>query len=192
MVDRKRPRTNVSWIVRLFLGLSEFSSIAQKPRLEMYRTVDVVGLLVSGGCFILALGLGHLASGSTSHVGARRGHPAGARSHPRGYNGNVGGDERGPDTGHDGRSSEAAAAARAARCAPALGESPLRSPFPVACALAIICPLWGAANPMQCHECDAVLPPEARFCFSCGARLEPDAPESTVDALLETLKKAIG
>lgn len=96
MVDRKRPRTNVSWIVPLFLGLSEFSSIAQKPRLEMYRTVDVVGLLVSGGCFILALGLGHLASGSTSHCGARRGHPAGARSHPRGYNGNVGGDERRP------------------------------------------------------------------------------------------------
>src|SRR5215813_9428658 len=97
-----------------------------------------------------------------------------------------------PDARHDGRSSEAAAAARAARCAPTLRESPLRSPFPVACALAIIRPLWGAANPMQCHECDAVLPPEARFCFSCGARLEPDAPESTVDALLETLKKAIG
>src|SRR5262249_39410485 len=75
--------------------------------------------------------------------------------------------------------------------APGLGESPLRSPFPVACALAIIRPLWGAANPMQCHECDAVLPPEARFCFSCGARLEPDAPDSTVDPLLETLKKAI-
>jgi protein kinase-like protein len=45
---------------------------------------------------------------------------------------------------------------------------------------------------MQCHECDAVLPPEARFCFSCGARVEPDAPDSTVDPLLETLKKAIG
>jgi hypothetical protein len=27
------------------------------------------------------VGAGHLASGSTSHVGARRGHPAGARSH---------------------------------------------------------------------------------------------------------------
>jgi hypothetical protein len=70
----------VAWIIPLFLGLSEFSSIAQKPRFEMYRTVDVVGLLVYGGCFILALA-GHLASGSTSHVGARRGHPAGARSH---------------------------------------------------------------------------------------------------------------
>ena|SRR5215510_11663567 len=57
MVDRKRPRPNVAWIIPLFLGLSEFSSIPQKPRLEMYRTVDVVGLLVSGGCFILASGL---------------------------------------------------------------------------------------------------------------------------------------
>src|SRR5262245_40776011 len=56
MVDCKRPRTNAAWIIRLFLRLSEFSSIAQRPRLEMYRTVDVVGLF-SGGCFILALGL---------------------------------------------------------------------------------------------------------------------------------------
>jgi serine/threonine protein kinase len=45
---------------------------------------------------------------------------------------------------------------------------------------------------MQCRECDAVLPPEARFCLSCGARVEPDAPDSTVDPLFETLKKAIG
>jgi serine/threonine protein kinase len=45
---------------------------------------------------------------------------------------------------------------------------------------------------MQCHECDAVLPPEARFCLSCGARVEPDAPDSTVDPLFEILKKAIG
>jgi len=50
-------RPNVAWIIPLFLGLSEFSSIAQKPRFELYRTVDVVGLLVSGGCFIPALGL---------------------------------------------------------------------------------------------------------------------------------------
>jgi len=44
-------------MLETLLGLSEFSSIAQKPRFEMYRTVDVVGLLVYGGCFILALGL---------------------------------------------------------------------------------------------------------------------------------------
>ena len=45
---------------------------------------------------------------------------------------------------------------------------------------------------MKCRDCDAVLPPEARFCLSCGARVEPDAPDSTVDPLFETLKKAIG
>jgi serine/threonine protein kinase len=45
---------------------------------------------------------------------------------------------------------------------------------------------------MQCRECDAVLPAEARFCLSCGARVEPEAPDSTIDPLLETLKKAIG
>src|SRR6185436_317848 len=45
---------------------------------------------------------------------------------------------------------------------------------------------------MQCRDCDAALPPEARFCLSCGARVEPEAPNSTVDPLFETLKKAIG
>jgi serine/threonine protein kinase len=45
---------------------------------------------------------------------------------------------------------------------------------------------------MQCRECDAVLPPEARFCLSCGARIEPEAPDSTIDPLRETLTKAIG
>jgi serine/threonine protein kinase len=44
---------------------------------------------------------------------------------------------------------------------------------------------------MQCRDCDAVLPPEARFCLSCGARVEPAA-DPTVDPLFETLKKAIG
>jgi hypothetical protein len=39
-----------------FLACPNFQHRA-KPRFEMYRTVDVVGLLVSGGCFILALGL---------------------------------------------------------------------------------------------------------------------------------------
>jgi len=45
---------------------------------------------------------------------------------------------------------------------------------------------------MQCRDCDTALPPDARFCLSCGARIEPDAPDSTVDPLFETLKKAIG
>src|SRR5262249_31480876 len=45
---------------------------------------------------------------------------------------------------------------------------------------------------MQCRECDAVLPAEARFCLSCGARVDPEAPDSTIDPLLEPLKKGIG
>ena len=45
---------------------------------------------------------------------------------------------------------------------------------------------------MQCRECDAVLPTEARFCLSCGARVEREKPDSTVDPLFETLNKAIG
>src|ERR1041384_3407175 len=59
--------------------------------------------------------------------------------------------------------------------------------------MAILLPLGGNQIPtMQCRDCDAVLPPEARFCLSCGARVEPTAPDSTVDPLFETLKKAIG
>src|SRR5437763_340372 len=44
---------------------------------------------------------------------------------------------------------------------------------------------------MPCHECQAVLPPEARFCLSCGARV-PVAAETSADPLLETLDAAIG
>ena len=45
---------------------------------------------------------------------------------------------------------------------------------------------------MQCRECDVVLPPEARFCLSCGTRVERAGPDSTADPLFETLNKAIG
>src|SRR3954468_24533516 len=45
---------------------------------------------------------------------------------------------------------------------------------------------------MLCRECSAILPAEARFCLSCGTRVEVVAPDSAVDPLLETLKKAIG
>ena len=45
---------------------------------------------------------------------------------------------------------------------------------------------------MQCHQCKAVLPPEARFCLSCGTRIEAARPEADVDPLLEALTKAIG
>jgi serine/threonine protein kinase len=45
---------------------------------------------------------------------------------------------------------------------------------------------------VQCHQCKAVLPPEARFCLSCGTRIEAAKPEAHVDPLLEVLTKAIG
>ncbi len=45
---------------------------------------------------------------------------------------------------------------------------------------------------MECHQCKAVLPPEARFCLSCGKRIEPAVPVADVDPLLEALTKAIG
>ena len=44
---------------------------------------------------------------------------------------------------------------------------------------------------MQCRECHAVLPAEARFCQSCGTRVEPDA-APPADPLREALHKAIG
>jgi hypothetical protein len=45
---------------------------------------------------------------------------------------------------------------------------------------------------MQCRECQAVLPAEARFCLSCGTRVEPSAPQAPADPLREALEKAIG
>jgi serine/threonine protein kinase len=45
---------------------------------------------------------------------------------------------------------------------------------------------------MQCRDCNAILPSDARFCLSCGTRIEAVAPDSTVDPLFETLNKAIG
>jgi serine/threonine-protein kinase len=45
---------------------------------------------------------------------------------------------------------------------------------------------------MQCRECAAILPEQARFCLSCGTRVHAAAPDSTVDPLFETLNKAIG
>jgi serine/threonine protein kinase len=45
---------------------------------------------------------------------------------------------------------------------------------------------------MRCRECNADLPAEARFCLSCGARVEVAAPEASADPLLEALDNAIG
>jgi serine/threonine protein kinase len=45
---------------------------------------------------------------------------------------------------------------------------------------------------MQCHQCNAVLPLEARFCLACGTRLDVAVPEADVDPLLDSLEKAIG
>jgi len=45
---------------------------------------------------------------------------------------------------------------------------------------------------MQCDSCGAALPVEARFCLSCGTRVEQAAPDTTVDPVLEALRAAIG
>jgi serine/threonine protein kinase len=45
---------------------------------------------------------------------------------------------------------------------------------------------------MQCRDCNANLPPEARFCLSCGTRVAVVSPDPETDPLFETLNKAIG
>lgn len=44
---------------------------------------------------------------------------------------------------------------------------------------------------MNCSECAAALPPEARFCLQCGTRV-PAAPDPAGDPLRDTLERAIG
>ena len=45
---------------------------------------------------------------------------------------------------------------------------------------------------MRCRDCNADLPAEARFCLSCGARVEVSAPEAPADPLRDALHNAIG
>jgi hypothetical protein len=61
MVDRKRTQ-NVMWMIPLFMGLLGFSSVTQRPGFELYRTVDIVQLLASGGLFGVAVGVAMLAT----------------------------------------------------------------------------------------------------------------------------------
>ena len=44
---------------------------------------------------------------------------------------------------------------------------------------------------MECSECNAILPPEARFCLQCGARVHA-APDPIADPLRDALERAIG
>jgi hypothetical protein len=62
MVDRKR-RPNVVWMIPLFIfmGLLEFYSVTKRPGFELYRTLDIVQLLASGGLFGVAVGVAMLA-----------------------------------------------------------------------------------------------------------------------------------
>src|SRR3954471_22635148 len=45
---------------------------------------------------------------------------------------------------------------------------------------------------MQCRQCSADLPQEARFCPSCGAKAERPAVDAAADPLRDALTKAIG
>jgi hypothetical protein len=49
MEARKRPPV-VVFVIPLVVGLLGFSRVTQGPQFDSYRTVDVVQLLVSGGC----------------------------------------------------------------------------------------------------------------------------------------------
>src|ERR1041385_4143061 len=45
---------------------------------------------------------------------------------------------------------------------------------------------------VHCPECKVALPAEARFCLSCGARVELPEPDLPADPLRDALEKVIG
>ncbi len=45
---------------------------------------------------------------------------------------------------------------------------------------------------MECPDCDFVLPAQARFCPSCGVRVERPAPDALADPIRDALEKGLG
>jgi hypothetical protein len=60
MAARKRNLTGV-WIMALFMGWLEFSSVSRRPSFALYRTLDIIELVTSGLLFGVAAGVGILA-----------------------------------------------------------------------------------------------------------------------------------
>lgn len=57
MFDRKR-RHNIAWLAPLLFGLWFLSDVLLRPRVALYRTVDIVQIVASSAVFGMALGMG--------------------------------------------------------------------------------------------------------------------------------------
>lgn len=51
----ENKRNMAAPFIVLFIGLVGLFSLTERPRFEMYRTVDVIQLIASGMCFGVAL-----------------------------------------------------------------------------------------------------------------------------------------
>ena len=51
MLDERKRRPFVIWIIPLIVGLAGLFRVLDSPNGELYRTVDIVQLLGSGACF---------------------------------------------------------------------------------------------------------------------------------------------
>ena len=51
MLDERKRRPFVIWIIPLIVGLAGLFRVLDSPNGELYRTVDIVLLLGSGACF---------------------------------------------------------------------------------------------------------------------------------------------